>query len=115
MAGLSMVLGICRVRSIFWPLSAAGVVGIALMEGSRISSGLGFILLALVIGFLGGLSTLAIDYCRGHSASFMTLHLTVTMLIIAVLSVLFNGHIDAIPALMQNRRDLGLYSVAGFG
>ena len=33
-AGLSMVLGICSVRLIFWPLSAAGVVGIALMEGS---------------------------------------------------------------------------------
>ena len=114
-AGLSMAFGLGSVRFIFWPLSLIGVVGIALMEGSRISAGLGFVMLALIIGFLGGLSTLAIDYCRGQSASFMTLHLTMTMLIIAVVSVVINGHVEDIPVLMQSKRDLLLYSVAGLG
>ena len=114
-AGLSMDFGLGSVRFVFWPLSLIGIVGIALMEGSRISAGLGFVMLALIIGFLGGLSTLAIDYCRGQSASFMTLHLTMTMLIIAVVSVVINGHVEDIPVLMQSKRDLFLYSVAGLG
>ena len=114
-AGLSVALGLSRIRFVFWPLSVVGVVGIALMEGSRITTGFEFILLALVIGFLGGLSTLAIDYCRGQSANFMTLHLTITMLVIAVCGVLLNGHIEAVFSLMENRRDLFLYSVAGLG
>ena len=41
---------------------------------------------------------IAIDYCRGQSASFMTLHLTMTMLIIAVVSVVINGHVEDIPS-----------------
>lgn len=114
-AGLSVVLGLSKVRFIFWPLSVLGVVGIALMEGSRIATGFEFILFALLIGILGGLSTLAIDFCQGQSAKFMTLHLTITMLIVAVFCVLLNGHIATVFSLMQNKRDLLLYSIAGLG
>ena len=64
---------------------------------------------------MGGLSSLAIDFCHGQSAKFMTLHLTITMLIVAVFCVLLNGHIATVFSLMQNKRDLLLYSIAGLG
>ena len=46
-AGLSVALGLSKVRFIFWPLSVLGVVGMALMEGSRITTGLNFFIFSV--------------------------------------------------------------------
>ena len=114
-AGLAVVFGTAKIRFAFWPLSMIGVVGIALMEGSSIAAGLQFIVFAFAIGLLGGMSTFAIDYCKGQTAKFLTLHLTLTMLVIALCSVFLNQHAQVLHSLLANRRDLLLYSIAGLG
>ena len=63
------------------------------MDGARLDLGAGFLLLALGIGLLGGVSTLAVDFCKRHSAQFLTLHLTLVMLVVAVFAVVVNGHV----------------------
>ena len=114
-AGLSMALGLGSARWIFWPLSSIAVAGIALMEGAQMTVGPEFIVLTICIGFLGGTSTLAIDFCKGHDTQFMTLHLTMTMLFIAIVLVAVNGHTKEIFEIFSNGRSLLLYSLAGLG
>jgi len=112
-AGLSMCFGLTRVRWIFWPTAAVAVIGVALMDGARLDLGAGFLLLALGIGLLGGVSTLAVDFCKRHSAQFLTLHLTLVMLVVAVFAVVVNGHVTLAIHSMGVPKDFFLYGLAG--
>ena len=114
-AGLGMVIGFSKVRFVFWPLAATAVVGVSCLEGNQFASGPEFYCIALVLGLLGGASTLAVDFCKNTDAAFLTLHLTVTMFVVSVFLVCFNGHISFAAQLLDNKLDLLLYSIAGLG
>ena len=114
-AGLSMLLGLGRVKWIFWPLSSIAIIGIGLMEGAQMAVGFEFAMTTICIGLLGGISTLAIDFCKGQDTQFMTLHLTTTMLLIALIAVVANGHFKEISTIANNGNSLALYSAAGLG
>jgi drug/metabolite transporter (DMT)-like permease len=91
-AAIYLLLKRSKVKLLFWPLSMIGVLGVALMEGSRLSGSPQFIVIAIALGLLGAGSTIAVDFCKGHSDRLMTLHYTVLMLIVAIVFVLLNGN-----------------------
>ena len=112
-AGLGMCFGLARVRWIFWPTALVAVIGVALMDGARFDVGAGFLLLALGIGLLGGFSMFAIDFCKNQSSQFLTLHLTVVMLVIAMVAVLARGHVTEAIHTLSIPNDFLLYGLAG--
>lgn len=79
-------------KLLFWPLAMIGVLGVALMEGGRLSGSPQFVFIAIALGLLGAGSTIAVDFCKGHSDRLMTLHYTVLMLIVAIVFVLLKGN-----------------------
>ena len=91
-AAIYLLLKRSKVKLLFWPLSMIGVLGVALMEGSRLSGSPQFVVIAIALGLLGAGSTIAVDFCKGHSDRLMTLHYTVLMLIVAIVFVLLNGN-----------------------
>ena len=111
-AGLGMCFGLARVRWIFWPTALVAVIGVALMDGARFDVGAGFLLLALGIGLLGGFSMFAIDFCKNQSSQFLTLHLTVVMLVIAMVAV-FEGPCHRGHSHVEYSNDFLLYGLAG--
>ena len=69
-----------------------GVLGVALMEGSRLSGSPQLVVIAIALGLLGTGSIKAVDFCKGHCDRLMTLHYTVLMLIVAIVFVLLKGN-----------------------
>lgn len=69
-----------------------GVLGVVLMEGGRLSGSPQFVVIAIALGLLGAGSTIAVDFCRGHSDRLMTLHYTVLMLMASIVFILLKGN-----------------------
>ena len=90
-AAICLLLGQNKVKIMFWPLAMVGVLGVALMEGSRLSDSPGFIAIAAALGILGAGSTITINYCQKHSESWMTFHYTSIMLIVSMIFLSISG------------------------
>lgn len=91
-AGIYLLLRRSKVKLFFWPLSMIGVLGVVLMEGGRLSGSPRFVVIAIALGLLGAGSTIAVDFCKGHSDRLMTLHYTVLMLIVSIIFILLKGN-----------------------
>ena len=91
-AGIYLLLKRSKVKLFFWPLSMIGVLGVILMEGGRLSGSPRFVIIAIALGLLGAGSTIAVDFCKGHSDRLMTLHYTALMLIVSIVFILLKGN-----------------------
>ncbi|NKB74419.1 MAG: hypothetical protein GKR83_07865 [Synechococcus sp. s2_metabat2_7] len=91
-AGIYLLLKRSKVKLFFWPLSMIGVLGVVLMEGGRLSGSPRFVIIAIALGLLGAGSTIAVDFCKGHSDRLMTLHYTALMLIVSIVFILLKGN-----------------------
>ena len=91
-AGIYLLLKRSKVKLFFWPLSMIGVLGVILMEGGRLPGSPRFVIIAIALGLLGAGSTIAVDFCKGHSDRLMTLHYTALMLIVSIVFILLKGN-----------------------
>ena len=113
-AGIYLVVGRSAVRWIFWPIVAIAAIGVGLMEGINFSAGYWIIIIAVVVGLFGALTTIAIDFCKGHDPEFMALHLNITMLVVAVSLVGIRSDASEMVTWL-NPASLGLFLVVGLG
>jgi drug/metabolite transporter (DMT)-like permease len=111
-AGIYLLLRRSKVKLFFWPLSMIGVLGVVLMEGGRLSGSPRFVVIAIALGLLGAGSTIAVDFCKGHSDRLMTLHYTVLMLIVAIIFILLKGNEWELSDWL-NLRTFVIFSVMG--
>jgi len=111
-AGIYLLVGRSLVRWTFWPIAAIAAVGVGLMEGSHLEVGYWIILIAVVLGVFGAGAVITIDFCRGENPQFMTLHLTITMLVIAVPLVAIRSTFSEMDR-WGNPASLGLLLTAG--
>ena len=111
-AAIYLLLKKNKVKLFFWPLSIIGILGVALMEGGRLSGSPQFVIIAIALGLLGAGSTIAVDFCKSHSDRLMTLHYTVFMLIVAVVFVLLKGNAWELSDWL-NLRTLVIFVVMG--
>ena len=111
-AAIYLILKKNKVKLFFWPLSLIGILGVALMEGGRLSGSPQFVIIAIALGLLGAGSTIAVDFCKSHSDRLMTLHYTVFMLIVAIVFVLLNGNAWELSDWL-NLRTLVIFAVMG--
>ena len=100
-AAICILLGQNKVKMIFWPLAMIGVLGVALMEGSRLSDSPGLIAIAAALGILGAGSIIAINYCKKYNDRLMTFHYTLLMLMISTIFILASGDASKIGELMN--------------
>ena len=114
-AGIFLLLGQNKVKLIFWPLAMVGVLGVALMEGSRLSDSPGFIVIAAALGILGAGSTIAINYCQKHSESWMTFHYTAIMLVVSMIFLTVSRDASKLGDLMSWKTLLLLILMGAMG
>ncbi len=100
-AAICILLGQNKVKMIFWPLAMIGVLGVALMEGSRLSDSPGLIAIAAALGILGAGSIIAINYCKKYNDRLMTFHYTLLMLMISTIFILASRDASKIGELMN--------------
>lgn len=90
-AAICLLLGQNKVKIIFWPLAMIGVLGVALMEGSRLSDSPRLIAIAAALGILSANSTIAINYCQKYSENMATFHYTILILVVSAIFILVSG------------------------